>query len=108
MTIKFQSGGTAPFVSYTPLNFNTANNYDSSDIEDTRKTKSSDSKESGKLTEKDLLMAIKDLDALPSDSAKLYDQMVNFIRMQEMGFIDPSMLATQFIRMQQHMKDSVY
>lgn len=108
MTIKFQSGGTAPFVSYTPLNFNTASNYDSSDIEDIRKTKSSDSKESGKLTEKDLLMAIKDLDALPSDSAKLYDQMVDFIRMQEMGFIDPSMLATQFIRMQQHMKDSVY
>lgn len=108
MTIKFQSGGTAPFVSYTPLNFNTASNYDSSDIEDARKTKSSDSKESGKLTEKDLLMAIKDLDALPSDSAQLYDQMVDFIRMQEMGFIDPSMLATQFIRMQQYMKDSVY
>lgn len=108
MIIKFQSGGTAPFVSYTPLNFNTASNYDSSDIEDTRKTKSSDSKESGKLTEKDLLMAIKDLDALPSDSAQLYDQMVDFVRMQEMGFGDPSMLATQFIRMQQHMKDSVY
>lgn len=108
MTIKFQSGGTAPFVSYTPLNFNTASNYDSSDIEDARKTKSSDSKESGKLTEKDLITAIKDLDVLPSDSAQLQDQMIDFIRMQEMGFIDPSMLATQFIRTQQEIKTAIY
>ena len=108
MAIKFESGGTAPFVSYTPLNFNTASNYDSSDIEDTRKTKSSDSKESEKLTDKDLLMAIKDLDVLPSDSAKLFNQMVDFIRMQEMGFIDPSMLAIQFIRAQQEIKTAIY
>ena len=108
MIIKFDSGGTAPFVSYTPLKFNTASNYGSSSEENNTKRGSSDSKESGKLTEKDLLMAIKDLDALPSDSVQLYDQMVDFIRMQEMGYADPTMLATQFIRMQQYMKNSVY
>jgi hypothetical protein len=72
MILKFESGGI-PFVEYTPLNFNTASNYGSVSEESKTKRGSSDSKESGKLTEKDLLMAIKDLDALPSDSAKLYD-----------------------------------
>lgn len=108
MILKLEPGGTAPFVQYQPLVINTARA--SGEESSKRDSSSSSSKNDGKITQKDLLTMLKDIDGLPSDMEELYGNMINFMRMGEAygREIDTSMLATQFIQSLRDIKTAVF
>lgn len=68
MTIKFQSGGIAPLVSYEPVTVTGG----------AAATTSEESSSGSDLTDKDLLELLKDLNGLPSDIATITNSLQNF------------------------------
>lgn len=88
MMIRFQQGGgLPPLVSYTPVNQAKETPpqpqpVESQDDESSKKSKSDDNK--GELTKRDVFNMLKEIDGLPNDMGKIYNDIDNMFEQQEL------------------------
>lgn len=99
MTIKFQSGGLAPLVSYEPVTVTGG----------AAATTSEESSSGSDLTDKDLLELLKDLDGLPSDIAKITNSLQNFyINQQYNPYYNTSSIASRYASIMAQIKTAKF
>ena len=88
MIVRFQQGGgLPPFVSHTPVNqaqeaTPQPQPVESQDDESSKKSKSDDNK--GELTKKDFFNMLKEIDGLPNDMGKIFNDIDNIFEEQEL------------------------
>lgn len=91
---KFQRGNSFEqfFTVYQPIDYG-----DSTSSGSTKSSKKSDDDDKGKLTEKDLMSMLKDMDGLPNEMQAIANDLVGMMRYENLTGISSSGLNTQYI-----------
>lgn len=105
---KMQNGGgMPPFTYYKPVFVNNGRSrylgqsddiYGGGGHSSSSSSKSSSESSKGEITDKDLLLLLDKVDALPSDMKQLTKQLYKFYQLRDVGLADTSSLATEYIR----------
>lgn len=107
---KLQNGGGAPpFVYYTPTDPITSAEAIQSQVVNTEEQTAAKEQNSdkGKITDKDIMQMISDIDGLPSDINNAISSLSTFYHFQNLfndGVVDTSSLANQYLRTLQKLK----
>ena len=104
---KFQSGGgAAPFTYYTPVTVNTTQQTVSQSTSTRESSPSNEDK--GKLTDKDFMSMLKEIDGLPSDMNAIFSNLEDLYAESSLPGLDTGNINTKYIRTLHSMKNAIF